>query len=396
MSLRVKRECIAKNCTRLGQGEHGMCPMHKKRFDRTGSMSEDRPPRLNKADQPICIEDGCSSVVWSTYQSRCSIHQRRVDRTGEARPEDSPRKVRSKPVQCAAKGCHLDATAKDWCGIHYSRDYSTGDISEDTPVSWHYRKFGEECLEEGCTRQSIKRYLCGKCYAKRYRDGTPMPERRIEPFPYSDGYLAVNVDGKKIFHHRYVWEQHYKVKLQPGQNIHHINGVRDDNHIDNLELWDTSQPQGQRVLDKLHWAVEMFLRYAPEELSGAEVNLAQEGVFTEFGDAVVEPCLVKGIDYKRGPYKDEYGYLNIIHFDGRKQKLHRLLWEKVHNVVLTKHQNIHHKNGVRDDNRLENLELWDTSQPCGQRVADKVTHAKNLIWQYQPNLLTKAGDLGVA
>jgi hypothetical protein len=44
---------------------------------------------------------------------------------------------------------------------------------------------------------------------------------------------------------------------------------------------------------------------------------------------------------------------------------------------------------VRDDNRPVNLELWNTSQPSGQRVPDKVEWAKHILSMYEPDALAQ-------
>jgi hypothetical protein len=68
-------------------------------------------------------------------------------------------------------------------------------------------------------------------------------------------------EKKYVLEHRYVYEQHYGIILTHSQNVHHINGDRLDNRIENLELWDTSQPSGQRVEDKIIFYKKLFESY---------------------------------------------------------------------------------------------------------------------------------------
>ena len=99
------------------------------------------------------------------------------------------------------------------------------------------------------------------------------------------------------------------------------------------------------------------------------------------------PILADAYAWRGGRSKNANGYVLIKVAAARAGKRgyvfeHRLVMERIIGRALLRSENVHHINGVRDDNRPENLELWTSSQPSGQRVADKLAEARKIIALY--------------
>lgn len=50
-----------------------------------------------------------------------------------------------------------------------------------------------------------------------------------------NGYRLITINNRRVYEHRLVWEQHYG-EIPKGYHIHHKNGNKLDNSIENLEL----------------------------------------------------------------------------------------------------------------------------------------------------------------
>ena len=83
------------------------------------------------------------------------------------------------------------------------------------------------------------------------------------------GYKSITVEKYKskqnpkgrVLEHVYIMSEHLGRRLRDKETVHHKNGFRNDNRIENLELWSKSHGSGQRVEDKISWAKSFLEEY---------------------------------------------------------------------------------------------------------------------------------------
>lgn len=220
--------CGVSDCDRVRRGRR-YCSAHNERLRTKGSLMENVPIKSTNKHKRICLVKECGRKHKSN--GYCSAHSKRLKYWGELKENIPLRDHLS--VGCSVENCQMPKKAMELCNKHYEK----------------LKKYGDP--------------LCGKESEKGFNG-----KRYIDKYGYAFIYMPTEKKNKKyeyISEHRLVMEQKLGRKLLSKETVHHLNGNRQDNRPENLELWLYPQKPGQRVTDLIKWAKEILETYGDDE-----------------------------------------------------------------------------------------------------------------------------------
>lgn len=146
--------------------------------------------------------------------------------------------------QCSIEGCGKVAQKRGWCGMHYRRWHKHGDPSV-TLLNRDQKTVIKLCIVENCEnsaywRDGGKHNMCPMHDRRneRHGDATLKTRNASGEGCIVKGYRRITVDGRYHFEHVHIMEKYIgrKLKQFPEEVVHHKNGNKLDNRIENLQL----------------------------------------------------------------------------------------------------------------------------------------------------------------
>lgn len=134
------------------------------------------------------------------------------------------------------------------------------------------KKCGEEEYRKNWTPEYREKIRLKSMKDYRKRKGLPedFPKMRNKngSGTYCNGYKYIFdrnhpncTKSGRVCEHIVVMTDFLKRPLLKGEFVHHRNGIKDDNRIENLELWSKHHPVGGRIEDKIAWCKEFLALY---------------------------------------------------------------------------------------------------------------------------------------
>lgn len=201
----------------------------------------------------MCEFEGCEKK--SDTRGFCQAHYNKIQQA-EGRWFDE---------KCA-DGCDRYALTRGYCAPHYNKRRNAGEFSKTPVCRWH-----------GCTRRcvGVKDDLCSAHMKVASTEGA-LRDLKTQPGYWGKWYVTPggyvvrkrgNGQGRNYqLQHRFFMQEHLGRELLNTETVHHKNGNRQDNRIENLEVWSGIHPRGARSEDQVEWATEILRLYRPEAL----------------------------------------------------------------------------------------------------------------------------------
>ena len=174
-----------------------------------------------------CKIESCSNEINIKQVELCWKHYKQQYRANKL---EIRRPVVDKSKLCIAEGCERSQQTKEgYCLMHYKRFKRTGNVI----LTKNFQK-DKECLycDKKIGLQGAKG-MCSRHYQIHKLHGNPLHVENKRSLPGSSGYFR-DRDGISI--HRKLYEEFLGRKLTAKEVIHHIDGNKTNNKINNLYL----------------------------------------------------------------------------------------------------------------------------------------------------------------